>query len=212
MPVSRRCEWPGSARCQPSERPCDQIAACSPGPLAPLASRRGVDRRAGGLFGGWVMNGYQRLWTRHRLGIERPHGAQSIRVRGPLRLALRQQDAPMSVARPFAQLIGKRRRRHLERGGTIVHYAFSGAMGALYGCLADRWPQARVGRGTLFGTWLWAAAEIGAVPALGLSRSPQAYPPWVWAYGLTSHWTYGIAIEQARRRLRSAAYESGQLA
>src|ERR1044072_8374605 len=36
----------------------------------------------GGLVASWVMNGFQEMWSRETEGIEKPHGAQSLKPSG----------------------------------------------------------------------------------------------------------------------------------
>lgn len=83
--------------------------------------------------------------------------------------------------------------------GAAAHYAFSVAISVPYVFLADRLPFIRACFGTLYGTAVWAVADEGIMPALGLSRSPRQLPPGVHAYALAGHLVYGATLEGVRR-------------
>jgi putative membrane protein len=78
-----------------------------------------------------------------------------------------------------------------KKAGPLVHYAMGAASGALYGALAEMAPIAAAGGGSLFGTALWAIADEIAVPRLGLSKPPGAYPAAQHGHALASHIVYG---------------------
>ncbi len=59
-----------------------------------------------------------------------------------------------------------------------------------------------MGAGLPFGSAVWAIADDVVVPALGLSKSPTAYPLSTHAYALTSHWVYGLTTELVRKAVR----------
>ena len=88
--------------------------------------------------------------------------------------------------------------------GPAVHYAFSAAMGALYGGLAEVMDVTTLGFGTAFGAALFVGADEIAVPALGLSDMPNEVQPAKHVYGLVSHLVYSAATEAVRRPLRKA--------
>ena len=89
-----------------------------------------------------------------------------------------------------------------ETGGPIVHYAFGGLMGGVYGGIAEYLPASRIGFGTLFGSGLFAGADLVVVPALGLSKPPTEQP----ISDHVSHWgahvIYGATLEFVRRGVR----------
>ena len=80
-----------------------------------------------------------------------------------------------------------------------AHYGFSAAVGVCYIVLAQRVPSLRAGFGGLYGALVWAAADEGAMPALGLSRGPRALTPGLHLYSLFGHWVYGATLEAVRR-------------
>lgn len=98
--------------------------------------------------------------------------------------------------------------RHLsmegkEKGGPIVHYAFGGLMGALYGATAEYSTAARAGFGTVFASALFAGADLVAVPALNLSGSSSDAPVSSLATPFSAHIVYGVTTEAVRRLVRA---------
>ena len=83
--------------------------------------------------------------------------------------------------------------------GVVTHYAFSIATATLYAALAGRHPAIRRGFGTLYGLAVWALADEGLVPALGLSRGPGQISPGLHAYSMTGHAIYGASLEAVMR-------------
>jgi hypothetical protein len=160
---------------------------------------------AGGLAGSWVMNQVHAIWSKASQKLtERKAQEQSQ----PEQAGGGQSDEPATVK--AAKLIWeKAAHRPLpderkETAGAVVHYAFGAATGALYGALAEVWPPARTGFGTLFGVAVWATADEIAVPAAGLAKGPADYPVSVHARALVAHVVYGASTEAVRRCLRTA--------
>jgi uncharacterized membrane protein YagU involved in acid resistance len=95
-------------------------------------------------------------------------------------------------------------RRHLTtherlRLGTSAHYAFSAALGTSYLVLAQFAPAIRLRWGLVYGTAVWAVADEGAMPGLGLSRGPRQLPIGVHLYSLLGHWVFGATLESMTR-------------
>ena len=169
---------------------------------------------AGGLAASWVMNQFQSTWGRLQEGIEKPHGAQSLQEGSPQHGAGRelreqgsdeeQDDATERVANLISTGVFDHELTEAEkhRAGAAVHYAFGAATGGMYGALAEVLPGVTAGAGTAFGTFVWAAADEGMVPALGLSKSPSEYPLSIHAYALASHLVFGLTAEAVRRAVR----------
>ena len=100
--------------------------------------------------------------------------------------------------------------RHLTRAekkkaGPAVHYAFGAIMGAVYGASVELNPAGNALAGIPFGAILFAAADEVALPALGLSDKPAAYPLSTHLYGLVSHAVYGATTETVRRLVRGSS-------
>ena len=93
-------------------------------------------------------------------------------------------------------------RRERVRAGSLVHFAFGAATGATYGCLAERWPAVAGGAGLPFGMAIWALADQGLVPALGLKPGPQHQPRPLLAYSALSHLLFGATLECVRQVVR----------
>lgn len=99
-------------------------------------------------------------------------------------------------------------RRDLEpqqrrKAGAMTHYAFGAAVGGFYGAIAEVSPMVHTGSGIPYGIAVWVAADEVAVPALGLSKKPVAYPPSTHMNALFSHIVFGIALEWVRRVVRA---------
>ena len=81
----------------------------------------------------------------------------------------------------------------------VVHYAFGAAFGAAYGALAEAFPAATGGVGTVAGAALYAASHGTTLPLLRIQepawRLPRAQVVWEFA----SHLLFGIALEVGRR-------------
>ena len=159
---------------------------------------------AGGLAGTWAMNHFQRWWS------QAVHGAEPVSAAGRHDARDWQELAEGRNANEIAaQTIAKHTRgrpldqRELEVGATTLHFAFGGAMGALYGALWEVSPATRQMGGAAFGTAVWAAADEVAVPLLGLSRPTTEQPPERHAHAFAAHIVYGVSTEIVRRGVRA---------
>lgn len=170
----------------------------------------------GGLVASWVMNGFQKMWSRNTEGIEKPHGAQSLKPSGgheavdeirraPHADSEAQEDATEKIASAISEGVFHHQLTKDEKivAGAAVHYAYGAAMGAFYGVAAELVPQVSAGAGLPFGAVFWIAADEVAVPLLGLADEPTEYPLSTHAYALCSHLVYGLTAEAVRRTLRN---------
>ena len=143
-----------------------------------------------GLVGGLLAAGAMSL--AHQM-VPRPHTA-----------ADEGEDATVKTA--DAVLRGVARRPLPERAkpvaSQIVHYAFGGSVGALYGGVAELVPRVGAGLGVPFGLAVWLGAHVIAVPALGLAESPVRRPLAKEAPELGLHVVYGAVVELVRRLAR----------
>ena len=96
----------------------------------------------------------------------------------------------------------KLKKSEKEPAGEAVHYAMGATSGLIYGIASEIAPMTTVGLGIPFGAAVWLVADDVVVPALGLSKSPTAYPFSTHAYALTSHWVYGLTTEMVRKAVR----------
>ena len=168
----------------------------------------------GGLVASYAMNQFQALWSKLAVGEERQHGAQTLQKGPPghgVARELQQRnddeedaDATERAAEAISQgLFGHRlTKSEKETGGVVAHYAMGVTSGALYGATAELVPETTAGFGLPFGAAVWAVADEGVVPALGLSKPPTEYPLSTHAYALASHLVYGLAAEVVRRAVR----------
>jgi hypothetical protein len=169
----------------------------------------------GGLAASWVMNQFQMIWSRESEGVEKGHGAQSLKPSGgheavkeirraPQSNSEAQEDATEKIASAVSENIFHRQleKDEKEAAGTIVHYAYGTAMGGLYGVAAELVPAIGAGVGLPFGAVFWLVADEMIVPLLGLAGDPEEYPPSTHAYALCSHLVYGLTAEAVRRTLR----------
>ena len=88
--------------------------------------------------------------------------------------------------------------------GPAVHYILGTGVGGLYGAAAEIAPKVTAGTGLPFGAVFWLVVDEGAVPLLGLSKGPTAYPLSTHVYALSSHFVYGLTAEVVRRAVRKA--------
>ena len=189
---------------------------------------------AGGLAGAFAMNMFGRVVVSARGGRE-ADGAAPGRdrngrgVQPPQAEHTVRDDATVRVGRAVYRAVTGREPRGADESwlGSAAHYAFSGAAGAAYGILAQRVPLIRAGRGTLYATLVWIAADEIAMPVLRLSRGPRQLPFGVHAYALVGHWVYGFTLDavshlgrcwsqhdepsNGRRAARASPVRDGQL-
>ncbi len=104
-----------------------------------------------------------------------------------------------------SKLSGGQHLTHEERAkyGTVVHYAFGGLMGAVYGATAEFWELPTVGLGSVFGTALWLGTDLWSVPAVGFAKWPSEEPGAAHLTHWMAHLVYGMGMEGTRRLLRS---------
>ena len=148
---------------------------------------------AAGLLGGLAMNLFARAAASDRAG----HGVQPLQAKK----RAKDDDAPVRVGvAAYKTVTGHRPTRKGRRQlGVAAHYAFSASLGMFYALIVDRLPAAAAGFGTLFGETVWAIADEGVMPALGLSKGPREVTPAVHAYAMTGHAVFGATVEAARR-------------
>lgn len=91
--------------------------------------------------------------------------------------------------------------REKDTAGSIFHYGFGAAAGAVYGALAAAEPKVTLGGGVPFGAAVFLTAGEMGIPLAGLSRKPTEYPPARHLAGLATHLVYGLTLETVRRLL-----------
>jgi putative membrane protein len=170
---------------------------------------------AGGLVASWTMNQFQALLSKLMEDEERSHGAQSLQQGSPQHGIGRelqeegkddpQDTAPARLANALSVAVFDHEltKNKKEVAGAAFHYAMGISSGAIYGAVAEVLPEATIGAGLPFGVAVWAIADEGIVPALGLSKWGTEYPLSVHAYALTSHLVFGLTTELVRRAVRA---------
>lgn len=110
-------------------------------------------------------------------------------------------NAAVVLAERLARPVLKRSLHGVERevAGALMHYGFGASAGAVYGAGVALAPRVSIGHGLLFGVGLWAIADEGAVPALGLTRSRRELPAAAHLASLGGHLVFGLVVETTRR-------------
>jgi hypothetical protein len=170
----------------------------------------------GGLVASWTMNQFQAALGKIMEGVEKSHGAQSLKPAGgqaslyemkrePEEDSEEEEDATEKVADAISENIfgHKLDESEKETAGAVVHYAFGAAMGGVYGIAAEVAPEVCAALGLPFGAVFWLAADELTVPLLGLAKPPTEYPLSTHAYSLASHLVYGLTSETVRRAVRN---------
>lgn len=155
---------------------------------------------AGGLIASWVMNEFMAgPGKKIQQSLENGNGHSEQKQENV------EDDATMKTADAIVEITTGG--RHLSRegkkkGGPIVHYGYGALMGGIYGSLAEYWNAPKAGLGSLFGTVLFGAGDLVAVPAFHLGPSPVEQPPSALVNPFLAHLVYGTTAELARRAIR----------
>jgi hypothetical protein len=175
----------------------------------------------GGLVASWTMNRFQDVWSKLAKGIESwsdnqfqnvwgefPEGVGESDTQGskPDLNPEVQDDTTVRAASAVSEGLfdHKLTQREKKIAGPAVHYLLGTGVGGLYGAAAEVAPKVTAGTGLPFGGVFWLVVDEGAVPLLGLSKGPTAYPLLTHAYALSSHFVYGLTAEVVRRAVRKA--------
>jgi hypothetical protein len=174
----------------------------------------------GGLVASWTMNRFQDVWSTVAKGVEAgecnhlqrvtgEHDKGDEKTIGTQELEFSSQsevpdDTTVKAASAVSEGVFGHRLTQSEKkiAGTAVHYLLGTGVGGLYGAAAELAPNVTTGGGLPFGAVFWLVVDEGAVPLLGLSKGPRAYPLSIHAYALSSHFVYGLTAEIVRRAVR----------
>ena len=96
-------------------------------------------------------------------------------------------------------------REYKPAAGSVVHYAFGAAVGALYGAAAAKNRGITSWAGLPFGATVWLIADEIGVPLAGLSKAPTEYPISSHASALATHLVFGATTEAVRKLVMKAA-------
>ena len=94
-----------------------------------------------------------------------------------------------------------REKKVIEEG---IHWGFGALAGAAYGVMAELYPQVTAKGGTTFGLALMTVTHEGALPALGLSATPENQEPRERRSEMATHIVYGVVCETVRSLVRKA--------
>lgn len=81
----------------------------------------------------------------------------------------------------------------------VVHYTLEAMFGGVYVALAEAFPVATTAAGTAAGVGLYAATHGTALPLLRIQEPPWRLPRAAFAWELTSHLLFGLALELGSR-------------
>jgi hypothetical protein len=148
-------------------------------------------------------NQFQRVSGEHEKGVEKTSGTQELEFASNPEVP---DDTTVRAASAISEGIFDHKLTPGEKkiAGTAVHYLLGTGVGGLYGAAAEIAPNVTTGRGLPFGAVFWLVVDEGAVPLLGLSKGPMAYPLTIHGYALSSHFVYGLTAEMVRRAVRGA--------
>lgn len=156
----------------------------------------------GGVAASWAMIQFNKALG----GTDDPRANRHRRRATPSDMDATLSDKPASikVAENVAEPVVRREldEREEDVGGTLVHYAFGAAMGALYGAATEWKPSAAAMAGLPFGIAVWVAADEIGLPVTGLSKKPTDYPASRHLSSFGSHLVFGLATELVRRSFR----------
>lgn len=165
----------------------------------------------GGLVASWVMSQFQAFVSEASAALkEQPKEKQGEGDTGQNQQSgsERKQAEPATVKAAEALSAGLVHRpltdAQKKLAGPVMHYMMGMMTGAAYGALCESDDRASTGGGSVYGATVWGVADNIAVPALGLSKSPAAYPASTHMYALASHLVYGVTTELVRRIVRRA--------
>ena len=176
----------------------------------------------GGLVASWTMNRFQEAWSKFGKGLEDWSHNEFRNVWGEFSEGLEEQsntqastlsptpeaqdDTTVRAASAVSEGLFDHKLTPSEKkvAGPAVHYSLGTGVGGLYGVAAEMAPKVTAGSGLPFGAVFWLVVDEGAVPLLGLSKGPTAYPLSTHAYALSSHFVYGLTAEVLRRAVRKA--------
>ena len=151
----------------------------------------------------WPDNQFQNVWGEFAEGIERVVRYSRFKASPTPEV---QDDTTVRAASAVSEGLFDHKLTQSEKkiAGPAVHYILGTGVGGLYGAAAEIAPKVTAGSGLPFGAVFWLVVDEGAVPLLGLSKGPMAYPPSTHAYALSSHFVYGLTVEVVRRAVRKA--------
>jgi len=152
----------------------------------------------GGLIASWTMEQFQQALGRISGDMGGAPGGGGQQHRKP-----QSEPATYKAADAVAETVAGRDvpEEYKPAAGSVVHYAFGGAVGAIYGAAAARTPDVTSWGGVPFGATVWLVADEMGVPLAGLSKNPTEYPVSSHLSAFATHLVYGMTTECVRRTL-----------
>jgi putative membrane protein len=158
----------------------------------------------GGLVASYAMEHFQQTlsWISREMGGASGGGGQQHRQP-------QSEPATYKAADAAAHAVTGRHLRRQDKplGGSIVHYAFGGAVGAIYGAAASQNREITAWAGIPFGATVWLVADEIGVPLSGFSKAPTEYPLQSHVSALATHLVYGATTEGVRRLLMRPRFD-----
>ena len=152
----------------------------------------------GGLVASYAMEHFQRALSRVARNMGGASGGGGQQHRTP-----ESQPATYKAADAAARALTGKPLPKDEKpaGGSIVHYAFGGAVGAIYGAAASQNDEITAWGGIPFGGTVWLVADEIGVPLAGFSKGPTEYPLSSHVSAFAAHLIYGLTTETVRKLL-----------
>ena len=165
-------------------------------------ARQVVAGLIGGLVASYAMEHFQRALSRLSREMGGASGGGGQQHREP-----QSEPATYQAADAATRAITGKPLPEDEKplGGSIVHYAFGGAVGAIYGAAASQQREVTAWGGVPFGATVWLVADEMGVPLSGLSKSPTEYPLSSHVSAFATHLVYGSTTEAVRKLLMIGA-------
>ena len=92
-----------------------------------------------------------------------------------------------------------------QKAGEAIHWALGVGAGAAYALMRRQFDAVGKAAGLGFGTGFWLLMDELAVPLLGLTPGPRAFPWQTHARGLAGHLSFGLVTDTTLRVLEGVA-------
>ncbi len=109
-------------------------------------------------------------------------------------------EPPAVLAEKMGQPHTETTQKKAVEGG--IHWGFGALTGAAYGVMAELYPSVTAKGGSSFGLTLMAVTHEGALPALGLSATPEQQDGRERRSEMATHIVYGVVCETVRNLVR----------
>lgn len=155
----------------------------------------------GGLAGSFAMEHFQRALGRISPDIGGAPGGGGQQYRKPQSEPSTYKAADVVACATTGQPVPA---PYKPAAGSLVHYAFGGTIGAIYGAATAQDRDVASGGGVPFGIAVWVAADEIGMPLVGLAKPPTSYPLQDHASAFAAHLVYGATTEAVRRLVLAA--------